>query len=74
ELIIFNYIINLPLFIKPFIKVKYNSIFIVVCCFLKKVYFLLYNKLYTAEDLAYTYIRIIIVNYRLLKEIILNKG
>ncbi|PTB35020.1 hypothetical protein M441DRAFT_154336, partial [Trichoderma asperellum CBS 433.97] len=70
----FNYIINLPLFIKLFIKVKYNSIFIVVCCFLKEVYFLLYNKLYTAEDLTYTYIKIITINYRLLKEIILNKG
>ncbi|PTB44245.1 hypothetical protein M441DRAFT_132836, partial [Trichoderma asperellum CBS 433.97] len=69
----FNYIINLPFFIKPFIKVKYNSIFIVVYCFLKKVYFLLYNKLHTAEDLIYIYIKIIAVNYRLLKEIILNK-
>ncbi|PTB34715.1 hypothetical protein M441DRAFT_155062, partial [Trichoderma asperellum CBS 433.97] len=70
----FNYIINLPFFTKPFIKVKYNSIFIVIYCFLKEVYFLLYNKLYTAKDLAYTYIKIITVNYRLLKKIILNKG
>ncbi|PTB34696.1 hypothetical protein M441DRAFT_155117, partial [Trichoderma asperellum CBS 433.97] len=70
----FNYIINLPLFIKPFIKVKYNSIFIVVYCFLKEIHFLLYNKLYIVEDFAYTYIRIIAVNYRLLKEIILDRG
>ncbi|PTB34703.1 hypothetical protein M441DRAFT_98393, partial [Trichoderma asperellum CBS 433.97] len=71
--VIFNYITNLPLFTKPFIKIKYNSIFIIVCCFLKKVYFLLYNKLYIVKDLAYTYIKIITINYRLLKEIILNK-
>ncbi|PTB34738.1 hypothetical protein M441DRAFT_154993, partial [Trichoderma asperellum CBS 433.97] len=69
----FNYIINLPLFTKPFIKIKYNSIFIIVYCFLKKVYFLLHNKLYTVEDLTYTYIKIITINYKLLKEIILNK-
>ncbi|PTB40349.1 hypothetical protein M441DRAFT_143101, partial [Trichoderma asperellum CBS 433.97] len=73
KLVIFNYITDLLLFIKLFIKVKYNSIFIVVCCFLKKIYFLLYNKLYIAEDLTYIYIRIITVNYKLLKEIILNK-
>ncbi|PTB34702.1 hypothetical protein M441DRAFT_155099, partial [Trichoderma asperellum CBS 433.97] len=69
----FNYITNLPLSTKPFIKVKYNSIFIVIYCFLKKAYFLLHNKSYTAEDLTYIYIKIIAVNYRLLKEIILNR-
>lgn len=74
ESVTFNHITDLPLSIKPFTKVKYNSIFVVVCRLVKQVYFLPHNKSHSAEDLAYTYIRMIAANHRLPKEIISDRG
>ncbi|PTB34698.1 hypothetical protein M441DRAFT_155110, partial [Trichoderma asperellum CBS 433.97] len=41
---------------------------------IKIVYFLLFKKVNNIKDLAYIIIKFIINNYRLLKEIIFNKG
>jgi hypothetical protein len=74
ESVTFDHITNLPPSIKPLTKVKYNSIFIAVCRLLKQAYFILHNKSHTAEELAYTYMRIIAAEHGLPKEIISDRG
>jgi hypothetical protein len=52
------------------IKVKYNSILIIINRLTKYAYFILYLESSNTKDLAYTFLRNIIVNYRMLEMII----
>ncbi|PTB47677.1 hypothetical protein M431DRAFT_101775, partial [Trichoderma harzianum CBS 226.95] len=73
KLILFNLITKLPSLRELIIKVFYNSIFIVVNKFIKIAYFILFKKV-NIKKLAYVIIKYIINNYKLLKNIIFNKG
>ncbi|EHK25068.1 uncharacterized protein TRIVIDRAFT_145043, partial [Trichoderma virens Gv29-8] len=70
----FNYIVKLPVLKEPIIKVKFNSIFIIVNRLIKITLFIPYIKGNTAEKLVYILQKYITVNHRLLKEIIFNRG
>ena len=48
-------------------------IFVIVDKFTKQEYFIIYTKEISAEDIAQIYIKEIIIKYRVLAKIILNK-
>jgi hypothetical protein len=54
------------------IKVKYNNILIIINWLTKYVYFINYLKSLNVKDLAYTFLRMIFVNHKMLKTIIFN--
>ncbi len=54
-------------------KTTYNFILMITNKLIKYEYFLSYKKATFAEDLAYTFLRMIIANHELSDEIILNK-
>jgi hypothetical protein len=53
-------------------KVKYNSILVITDWLIKYTYFINYLESSNAKDLAYTFLCIIVVNYRMLETIILD--
>ena len=55
------------------LNIKYNIILIITDKLTKYIYMILYSKIYMAKNLAYIFLRIIIINYRVLNEIILNQ-
>jgi hypothetical protein len=69
-----DFVVKLPLFKEPIIEIKYDSILVITCRFTKYKYFILYIKALTVENLVYIFLKTIISNYRLLKEIILNRN
>jgi hypothetical protein len=54
-------------------KVKYNSILVITNRLTKYAYFILYLESLNAKDLAYTFLRNIIANHRILETIIFNQ-
>ena len=67
-------VVKLPLSQERVTKVLYDSILVIVDRLTKYAYFLPYYELYTIEDLTYTFLRNIVNNYRLLDDIVNNKG
>ena len=74
KLIILNFIIELFLLTDLTISIKYNVILIITNKFIKYIYFLLWKITVTMKNVAYKFIRIIIANYEVPDEIILNKN
>ncbi len=54
-------------------NISYNSILIITNRLTKYIYFVNYLKIFNIEDLIYTFLRIIFVNYNILVKIILNR-
>ena len=52
---------------------RYDSILVVVCRLSKYAYFLPYRESSTTEDLVYAFLRTIIANYSILKELISDR-
>ena len=69
-----DFIVKLPFSEKPFIKIKYDSILIIMDKFTKYAYFLPYKESSNAEKIAYTFLRIIVSNYGFPKNIITDKN
>ena len=55
------------------IGVEYNLILVIIDRLIKYVYILLYKEASNAKELAYTFIRTEVINYRVLEEIILDR-
>ena len=53
--------------------VEFDSILVITDRLTKYTYILLYKETSIAEDLAYTFLRTIVANYRLLEEIISDR-
>ena len=53
--------------------VEFDLILVIIDRLTKYTYIVLYKEASTAEDLTYTFLRIVIANYRLLEEIILDR-
>lgn len=70
----FDFIMKLPLSRDPVSGVKYNSILVVTNQLMKYSYFIPYKESGTAEDLAFTILRIVICNHRLPDEWITDRG
>jgi len=56
------------------LDIKYNIILIITNKLTKYIYIILYSKIYMIKDLAYIFLRIVITNYKVPNEIILNKN
>ena len=54
-------------------KVLYDSVLVITDRLTKYKYFIPYKKALSAEELAYIFLRVIAVNYELLKEIISDR-
>ncbi|PTB58445.1 hypothetical protein M431DRAFT_79684, partial [Trichoderma harzianum CBS 226.95] len=74
KLILFNLITKLPPLKKLVIKVLYDNIFIVVNKLIKITYFIPFKKASNIEELAYVIIKYIISSYKLLGDIISDRG
>jgi len=52
---------------------NYNFILIIINRLIKYIYIILYLENSIAENLVYIFLKIIIINYKILKKIILDK-
>ena len=68
-----NFIIKLSIFKKPLISTIYNSILIIVNILIKYIYLELYKKVFIVKDLVYIFNKIIIIRYRILNKIVLDR-
>ena len=68
-----NFIIKLSIFKKPLISTIYNSILIIVNILIKYIYLELYKKVSIVKDLVYIFNKIIIIRYRILNKIVLDR-
>ncbi len=68
-----NFIIKLSKLKKRVMRTMYNFILMITDKLIKYKYFLLYKKVTFAEDLIYTFLKMIIANHDLSDEIISNK-
>jgi hypothetical protein len=56
------------------IGIKYDSILVITNKLTKYIYFILYLEANIIEDLAYTFLRIIVINYNTPEEIISDRN
>lgn len=68
-----DWIVKLPLSEEPVTKVKYDSILVITDRLTKYAYFLPYKETASTEDLAYTFLRNIVANHAMPKEIISDR-
>jgi hypothetical protein len=73
-LIILDFVVKLLLSRDPIIGVEYDFILVVTNRLTKYIYIILYLEASTAEDLVYTFLRIIVANYSALEEMISDKN
>ena len=57
----------------PLIRVKYDSILVIINRLIKYSYFVPYLKVFTVKQLINTILRVIVVNHGMLKEFITDK-
>jgi hypothetical protein len=69
-----DFVIKLLLSQDLIIRIEYNFILVITDRLTKYTYIILYLKASTAEDLAYMFLRVAIVNYNILEKIISDKN
>jgi hypothetical protein len=72
--IAFDHIVKLPPSKEPMTRTTYDSIFVITDRLTKYGYFIPYKEASSAEDLAYTFLRIVVSNHGLPDEIISDRG
>jgi hypothetical protein len=73
-LIVLDFVVKLLLSRDLITKIEYDSILVITDRLIKYTYIILYLEASIIEDLAYTFLRIIIANYSALEEIISDKN
>ncbi len=68
-----NFIVKLSKSKERVMRIMYNFILMITDRLIKYEYFLSYKKVIFAEDLTYTFLRMIVANHELSDEIILNR-
>uniref|UniRef100_L7J7U2 RNA-directed DNA polymerase n=1 Tax=Pyricularia oryzae (strain P131) TaxID=1143193 RepID=L7J7U2_PYRO1 len=68
-----DFIVKLPPSEKPLTKIKYNSILVIVDKLTKYAYFLPYKESSNAEEIAYTFLRVIVSNHGLPESIVTDR-
>jgi hypothetical protein len=66
-------VVKLLLSRDPIIGVEYDSILVITDKLTKYIYIILYLEASTAEDLAYTFLRVVVANYSALEEMISDR-
>jgi hypothetical protein len=72
--IVLDFVIKLLLSQDLIIGVEYDSILVVINRLTKYTYIILYLKASIAEELAYTFLRVIIANHNILEKMISDKN
>jgi hypothetical protein len=72
--IVLDFVVKLLLLQDLIIGIKYDSILVITDRLTKYTYIILYFKANITEDLAYTFLRIIIANYNILEKIISDRN
>jgi hypothetical protein len=72
-LIILDFVIKLLLLRDLITRVEYDSILVITDRLTKYTYIILYHKASTAEDLAYTFLRIVVANHNALEKMISDR-
>jgi hypothetical protein len=72
--IILDFVIKLLLLQDLITRIKYDSILVITDRLTKYTYIILYLEASIVEDLAYTFLRIIVANYSALEEMISDKN
>jgi hypothetical protein len=72
--IVLDFIVKLLLLRDLITRIKYDFILVVIDRLIKYTYFIFYLKANIIEDLAYAFLRVIIINYSALEKIISNKN
>jgi hypothetical protein len=72
-LIVLDFVIKLLLLQDLIIRIEYDSILVIMDRLTKYIYIILYLKASIIENLAYTFLRVVIANYSALKEIISDR-
>jgi len=70
---VLNFIIKLFLFKDLIINISYNNILVITNRLTKYIYFINYLEVFNAEDLIYTFLRIIFANHNISAEILSNQ-
>ena len=73
KLIFWDFIVKLPKFKDSITEVKYNSILVIIEKLTKYIILILYYKSNIAEQLAYAFIKKIVLQYRFPEEILSDK-
>jgi hypothetical protein len=72
-LIALDFVVKLLLSRDPITGIKYDFILVIIDKLTKYTYIILYLEASTVEDLAYMFLRVVIVNYSVLEEIISDR-
>jgi hypothetical protein len=72
--IVLDFVVKLLLLQDPITGIKYNFILVITDKLIKYIYIILYLKASTAEDLAYAFLRVVVVNYNTLEEMISDRN
>jgi hypothetical protein len=73
-LIVLDFVVKLLLLRDLIIKIEYDFILVVIDKLTKYTYMILYLEANIAENLVYTFLRIIIANYNILEKMISDKN
>jgi hypothetical protein len=68
-----DFVMKLLLSQDPITGVEYDSILVIIDRLTKYIYIILYLEVNIAEDLVYTFLKIIVANYNTLEKIILDR-
>jgi hypothetical protein len=66
-------VVKLLLSRDPITRIEYDSILVVIDKLIKYTYIILYLEASTAEDLVYTFLRVVVANYSAPEEMISDK-
>jgi hypothetical protein len=73
-LIVLDFVIKLLLSRDPITGIEYDFILVITDRLIKYIYIILYLKASMAEDLAYMFLRVVVVNHSALEEMISDKN
>jgi hypothetical protein len=73
-LIALDFVVKLLLSRDLIIRIKYDFILVITDRLIKYTYIILYLEASTAEDLVYMFLRIIVINYSALEEMISDRN
>jgi hypothetical protein len=71
--IVLDFVVKLLLSRDPITRIEYDSILVVIDKLIKYTYIILYLEASTAEDLVYTFLRVVVANYSAPEEMISDK-
>jgi hypothetical protein len=69
-----DFVIKLLLSRDPITRIEYDFILVIMDRLIKYIYIILYLKASIAKDLAYAFLRMVVINYNALEEMISDRN